>query len=78
MNAGRPDAVAIAAALTRAEREKLLRLSAGEWGPAPELELSTLLLFHHGAPLISVMGDWARLTRLGAQVVQHLSEGAEQ
>jgi hypothetical protein len=78
MMVGVPDAAAIAADLSGPERDQLLRLSTGGWLQVPSVGISTLLLLHHGAPLIQVMGDWALLTRLGAKVAQHLVAGVEQ
>jgi len=72
MSAGSIDIAAIAAGLTEAERQYLLGLPGDGYAKQPSVVLSQMLLFGHGVPLISIVGDWAKATRVGTRVVAQL------
>lgn len=74
-----PDAVTIAVVLSDEEREALLSLPEdGSFATLPASEATVALLLNHAIPLIAVVGDWARRTRMGSDVCRRLQHMAEQ
>lgn len=63
---------AIARAISWSDRKALLALDDEQWGKVPSESATTNLLFGYAIPLIAVRGDWAKRSRVGALVCQHL------
>ena len=68
-----PLVLTIAAVLSAKEREALLALpEGGEFARLPASDATVGLLLGHSIPLIAVVGDWARRTRMGDEVCSRL------
>lgn len=65
-------AAAIASALGEREKAALLAVPEEAWSKVPDRWTTLQLLTGHGIPLISVTGDWVKLTRIGLAVRRQL------